>query len=297
MWTVSLPSKRRVILATALLVFLGVASASCGSSAAPAPRGTIASTLGISELSVTSLQALEYDASVVYEEQLATCMKGEGFEYRREVQSKPALQDRAETNTEAEFVERHGWGIVDSLKEQGGLGSSGVALGENAEIYANLSPGAREAYDVAREGSATEDGCETFAADASRAAVPGFALADQYADQIEQTVERFATDLRIVAFHRKWSTCMIEFGFDYDSPNSLSRDITKRATGLPDDPLMSRDAWLAEMLDVERDAADASLQCGVGPSVYGQPQVYDTVLDTLEQRFLSENPEFLRARE
>lgn len=274
----------RSVLAVAALV-VAVASAVGCAAAAPAETtsGSIAETLGVNELSLVALQDLRRAALVVYEEQLALCMKGQGFDYVGEFPAASPLQDRAGTNTEAEFVERFGWGIVYSVTEQKRSASTAAAVMENTRIYRGLSAAEREAYDIAMDGSFDSEGCKDVATDSATSAVPGAAVIDEYSEQIDQTVERFATDLRIVAFHRKWSRCMSEYAFDYSSPQELSEEITARVS----------EEGLADARVFELDAASASLECGVGPTVYGQPAVYATVLDGLEQRFISENPEFL----
>lgn len=293
MWTATLQSARRAVLTTVAAASIALFGAGCSPAAEPAPRGSIASKLGVTELSLNSMQQLEQRALVVYEEEVALCMKGQGFDYRSRPLEEPVLQNRAGTNTEAEFVERFGWGIVYSMTAEDERVDASAAIGENERIYKGLSSTARDAYDAALEGTFDTDGCESTATQATRTAVPGYALVDEYGDQIEQTIERFSTDLRIVAFHRKWSSCMSEFQHDYPSPDALSREIARRARTVPASTRTTPTEWLAEVRDFELDVAAASLECGVGPTVYGQPAVYETVLDGLEQRFLSENPDFL----
>jgi len=292
MWIVSLQFGRRVV-ATVALVVIVVIVAACGPSTPPTPKGSIATTLGISELSLASLQDLERQANTARQQQLELCMKGEGFTYRQELQPEPALQDRAGTQTEEEFVERFGWGIVYSITEDGRAADASAAARENAEMYRGLSASERDAYDLALDGTIDRDGCTAVADQATIEALPNWGVINQYDEEIDQTIERFGTDLRILAFHRKWSTCMRGFALDYSTPDELSRDIVDQLRGGPDDLTMTIDDWNDEVRSFELDAAEASLKCGVGPAVYGQPEVYKTVLDGLEQRFLSENPEFL----
>lgn len=290
------PIARLTWISLALALVFG---AGCATTEPTLAQGSIAEALGVSELSVVSLQQLEHESNLAYERHIAECMRNEGFEYVIESQPSPVLVDRAGTTTEVEFVERFGWGIVYAMTERDRQLAEIAAVSENARIYAELGPREREAYDLARRGNSELDAesdesaegeCPRFARNAIREELPGVALLEQYEIEIEDTVERFSTDLRIIAFDREWSACMREFRFDYVRPQAMSNDIADRVRN--PSAASTRVAWIEEVRDHELEAAAASLECGIGPAVYGQPEIYTRVLDSLEQRFLAENPGF-----
>lgn len=246
---------------------------------------TIARELGLNDLSVASLEAVQAEARLLYDTTTQTCMKGQGFEFPPGPD--PNLVDTADFEGQSveDYIDEHGWSITDSF-----VGSDAPRTSSRAQYVAGLNDRERDAYDIALNGNADDDssngGCSQFAGEFVRSEIAAYATLTDYEEQLERTIELFSTDFRIIAFHRSWSTCMTERGFFYGSPEEMRSDLLRRAQELTS-PQAVQDARRYEI-----DAAKASNSCGVPPSAVGQPEVYEDVLTSLANRFLQENPEF-----
>jgi hypothetical protein len=163
------------------------------------------------------------------------CMKAQGFDY---VPVDPFAQRAAVTGvsrlSDTDFLKQFGYGISTLW------GRGGVQADPNDRLRASLGPADRRAYDRALWG---ENPGATFQAavdsgdftklggctlKATEAVFGGAQVLTQLQGKLDQLDERILEDQRMVRAVERWTTCMSDAGFQYEDPDDIDTDLTKR---------------------------------------------------------------------
>ncbi len=206
----------------------------------------------------------QFDADVLsahtdaLEEQVADCMKAQGFDYTPQRQDTAALEaslDLPDMNT-VEFAEQYGYGLTTL--------DDASATGDQATEPPTAQASTLE-YQEALLGSDYPAG---------KAQMPGGcfgeAMATVFGDDVASMDTTVAADIagltssaeqddRVVAALDEWSTCMDDRGYDYATPDAAMRSIASRAydsTGT-----LVQDDALSTLRTEEIDTAVADLGC------------------------------------
>lgn len=232
--------------------------------------------LGQAEFGLTPKQLVKSVEEV--ESRIAACMRDQGFEYvpvdyptvvsgMQAIMSLPGL-------SEAQFIEKHGFGIATLYSGQPpqlveGYSPARVGLGEkNVEIFRSLSSADQVAYNRALFGGNAD---ATFAigidtedfsrcGGCTRQAIEQVFQPEQlklsYYNPKDVLVDK---DPRMKAALREYAHEMQKAGFDYNHPEELEKDIRERLQGItggetiPVEKLSPRQREaLAELQDYER---------------------------------------------
>jgi hypothetical protein len=292
-----------VLLAGALLVGCG----SGGSSKAEPDPPTVEEQLGFS-------QAGDPAAQAKVEEQIAACMKQQGFEYTPvdPVARQAALTGRSGISGD-EFDKQFGYGIATLY------GRATPQSDPNARIRANLSPANQRAYDRALTGgdpgqtffraADTGDfsrlgGCTKRAADAL---FGGSKLLDVLQRKLDELDEAVLEDQRMVRAREAWRRCMRDrTGQAFEDSEAVELEVQRRLAEIvgplpegesapgefaaltPEGPI--DEAALSRLRRLELKLADADVGCEekhIAP-------VEDTVQQEKEKQFREDNAELLR---
>jgi hypothetical protein len=230
--------RRRIALAAFACVPLLAAgcgdSKSTGSNATPASAsastgGTIEDQLGFTRKGVAA-------ASAKVENSIATCMKGQGFDY---VPVDSVAQQAALTGkpnmSDAEFEQQFGYGITTLY------GRASAQTDPNATIRAGLGDADRAAYDRALSGG-NPDQTFAFAVDtgdfsqlggctkkATDQAFGGTQLLQTLQRKLDELDDSIAADQRVVRAQDAWRACMKDAtGNEYEDAESIEDDVKQR---------------------------------------------------------------------
>jgi hypothetical protein len=169
------------------------------------------------------------------EADIRECMKAQGFDY---IPVDPFAQRAAVTGTsrlsDEDFLKQFGYGI-STLWGRGGAQSD-----PNQRLRAGLSPAERRAYDRALYGenpgatfqAAVDSGDFTKLGGCTRKATEsvfgGAQVLTQLQGKLDELDERILEDQRMVKAVERWTSCMAAAGFQYEDPDQIDSDLTKR---------------------------------------------------------------------
>jgi hypothetical protein len=229
---------RRRCIVLAAIACLPLLAAGCGeskstasTSASPAAStgGTIEDQLGFTRKGVAA-------ASAKVENSIATCMKGQGFDY---VPVDSVAQQAALTGkpnmSDAEFEQQFGYGITTLY------GRASAQTDPNATIRAGLGEADRAAYDRALSGG-KPDQTFAFAVDtgdftqlggctkkATDKAFGGTQLLQTLQRKLDELDDSIAADQRMVHAQEAWRACVKDAtGNEYEDAESIEDDIKQR---------------------------------------------------------------------
>jgi hypothetical protein len=281
----------------AVVTFLAILGVGASASAA-APPG-----VGKEEFGLTTRQLVQKVERV--ETSIARCMRGQGFEYvaadYKTVRRGMSADKNIPGLSEEEFTEKYGFGLATLYTGQPPQHATGydpgkVGLGErNIEIYRNLSPADRVAYNRALFGENTGAtfavGLETEnfsrTGGCTRAAIEEVFDADQLKSSYYNPLDAYINnDPRMKAALREYAKEMRKAGFDYDHPDEVESDIRGRLDAITDGgaiPLEAlssdRRAALEKLQDYERRVAMKNLEL--------QEEVFDPVEERIEKELFA----------
>jgi hypothetical protein len=263
---------RRLILALFAIASIGFAA--CGDDEPP-PRQVVEleDQLGFSESGVVERQTR-------VEGVIQACMSAQGFEY---IPVDPLAQRAALTGkarmTDDEFLQQFGYGISTMF------GRGGNESDPNERIRKSLGAADRAAYDrtlwgdnpgltfaEAIDNDAATDlgGCTKQATEKVFGGATVLATVQGKFDELE---ERITQDQRMVRAVERWSKCMADRGYQYEEPEEIDTDLTKRfktilgagvqpgATAPPTRGASYDRAALADLKREEVKVANADLAC------------------------------------
>jgi len=294
----------------AIVVLAGVLLSGCGgggsSKAAPEPP-SVEEQLGFS-------QAGEPAAQAKVEEQIAACMKEQGFEYTPvdPVARQAALTGRSGISDD-EFDKQFGYGISTLY------GRASQQSDPNARIRASLAPADQRAYDKALTGgdpgqtffraADTGDfsrlgGCTKRAADAL---FGGSQLLDILQRKLDELDEAILEDQHMVRAQEAWRRCMRDrTGQAFEDSEAVELEIQRRLAEIvgplpegesapgefaaltPESPIDT--AALTRLGRLELKLADADVTCEEKHIV----PIEDAVQQEKEKQFREDNAELLR---
>jgi hypothetical protein len=204
-------------------------TASTSASQPAATGGTIEDQLGFTRKGVAA-------ASAKVENSIATCMKGQGFDY---VPVDSVAQQAALTGkpnmSDAEFEQQFGYGITTLY------GRASAQTDPNATIRAGLGEADRAAYDRALSGG-KPDQTFAFAVDtgdfsqlggctkkATDQAFGGTGLLQTLQRKLDELDDSIVADQRMVHAQEAWRTCMKDAtGNEYTDAESIEEEIKQR---------------------------------------------------------------------
>jgi hypothetical protein len=169
------------------------------------------------------------------EAEIRQCMKAQGFDY---VPVDPFAQRAAVTGasrlSDEDFLNQFGYGI-STLWGRGSPQSD-----PNERLRLGLSAADRRAYDRALWGenpgatfqAAVDSGDFTKLGGCTREATEkvfgGAQVLTQLQGKLDELDERILEDQRMVRAVERWTTCMADAGFQYEDPDEIDSDLTKR---------------------------------------------------------------------
>lgn len=234
-----------------------------------APIGPLEEVLGY-DLSFGS--AADVAADIAWREnQVAQCMKEQGFEYWPMVPGAESITFHAgPLPGSREFVEAYGFGI--STQETGGAGwtFSGTQAPEQLAYLEGMSAAETEAYNTALYGPVTDDPAsdDQGVYRAGGCAVPSNeGASDDGLDLIRSEANAFLMGLAnhsaLDDLNREWSACMADSGYTEASPSSLKARLDAEfmelsAGGGPGGSALEPDS---ELVETEMILALADLEC------------------------------------
>jgi hypothetical protein len=257
---------------TSLLVT--VAAIAVGALATPAGAGT--QKIGSEEFGLTFKQLVKKAEAV--EDHIAECMQDAGFDYVANdfdsIRRAMNADKTAPGLSEGEFRREFGFGISTQFDKpivQLGLGE------DNADIRAGLTVPDQAAFDrtllgehtdaVFANGLESEDFSRTGGC-TRRAVEREFTKKEISRGYINPGDQRVDQDQRVKAAYQRYARCMrnANAAFEYRTPDELEEDIQTQFDAIvgSDDPEgldAVRAADLAELQDLERNAARASFKC------------------------------------
>lgn len=166
---------------------------------------------------------------------IGDCMKAQGFDY---VPVDPFAQQAAVTGkariSDEEFIRQFGYGIST-------LFGRGTAQADpNERIRKSLPPADRAAYDRALFGDtpgltfaeAVDSGDFSEIGGCTKRATEsvfgGAGVLARLVGKLDELDERIVQDQRMVRAVEKWVTCMADKGYQYEEPDEIDGDLTKR---------------------------------------------------------------------
>jgi hypothetical protein len=220
---------RRLVLVLVLIACGGVVAAGCGGDdKSNEPPQELEDSIGFGGDAAKERQAR-------VEDQIATCMKAQGFEY---VPVDPFAAQQAITGkariSDEEFTKQFGYGISTLF------GKGNQQSDPNERIRSSLSAADRAAYDRALGGDNPEvtfaeavdsgdfselGGCTKQASDE---VFGGANVLSSLVERLDGLDERIIQDQRMVRANEKWTACMLEKGYRYEEPDAIDEDLTER---------------------------------------------------------------------
>lgn len=232
---------------------------------------------------------------------IADCMHKQGFEYvpndYRTVHRGMISDKSMPGMDEAEFVEQYGFGISTLYTGQPpqlneGYSPGRIGLGErNVEIFKKLSPADQAAYNRALLGNNTDatfavsleaenfSRCGGCTLEAVKKVFKSDQLKSTYYNPKDALINK---DPRMKSALRTYSEKMRAAGFDYNHPDDVETDISKRFNAIlgggtpPLEKLSSEQRTaLAKLQEYERRAAKANLKL--------QKEIFEPVEERIEK--------------
>jgi hypothetical protein len=210
------------------LLFAALLAAGCGDENKNEAPVELEDTLGFSREGQLELQSR-------VEGKIGECMKAQGFDY---VPVDPFAQQQALTGkarlSDEDFTKEFGYGISTLF------GRGNAQSDPNERIRKSLGTADRAAYDRALggdnpgvtfaeavdSGDFTElGGCTKQASDE---VFGGAATLTSLVGKLDELDERIVQDQRMVTATEKWSACMRDKGFQYEEPDAIDEDLTRR---------------------------------------------------------------------
>jgi len=195
------------------IVFLLCLVAAACSSGSDSASGS-ATQLSPLEDSVPGSLAFETRVAAAGQDAVLKCMLNEGFEYVSQVPA--GLADLVEAGLDRdEFTNLYGYGVATLFELR--AGSLSASEDPNVVIRQAMTPGERDAYDVAlygstladlaQEGTLSGDGCINAPVDALKST---FSLQGVLID----VQNRMESDPRVISLATMWVTCMRDKGYE-----------------------------------------------------------------------------------
>jgi hypothetical protein len=226
------PTRSRPLLVAFAALAAALVLGACGGGGAASkpkqPTGDVEDQLGFDQAGITARQSR-------VEAAIRGCMKAQGFDY---VPVDPYAQRAAVTGvsrlSDQDFLKQFGYGI-STLWGRGGAQSD-----PNQRVRLSLSPADRSAYDRALWGdnpgttfqAAVDSGDFTKLGGCTRRATEavfgGAQVLTQLQGKLDQLDERILQDQRMVRAVERWSRCMSAAGFQYEDPDAIDGQLTKR---------------------------------------------------------------------
>lgn len=255
-----------------VLAACGGGSKDSGQPQQTTPGGNGNQEIGREEFGMTEEQLVTTIEDV--ESAIASCMTDAGFEYipidpvtfregMASLSSVPGLSDE-------EFVSQYGYGFTTLPPRQTfGAGE------ENTAIFNDLPPADQTAYERTLWGdkpeftfvSMLENEDFTGAGGCTKTAIDEVFTPEQLSPNFQNPFDVLvAQDPRTIAAQQKWSACMSEAGYDYETPEDAEDQLIERyddlTKGAPPETLTGSDAdALVDLQAEERAIALADLAC------------------------------------
>lgn len=240
-----------------LLVLLVLVAVACGGKSAtdeptrsPGVRSPLAELLGYStdpaDQAAEQQRFIEQERKV--QQAVADCMKQEGFEY---IAQDPAAFMGSSTFDEdiafdsKEWAEKYGFGMSTTFGSDGFAGPGTTPPTDPNQAYVeSLSEAERAAYHKALYGevpafdptSASTTAMAAFEpsgcdGEARRATDTSQAFYSEFGDEMQEIYEGIQNDPAIVAALGKWTSCMAEAGYEYDTPDQMYQEAGGKMEG------------------------------------------------------------------
>jgi hypothetical protein len=220
--------RRRRIFLLITMVFATMLVAGCGDEKKNEAPVELEDTLGFSREGTLELQSR-------VEGQIRDCMKRQGFDY---VPVDPFAQQQALTGkarlSDEDFIKEFGYGISTLF------GRGTPQADPNERIRASLADADRAAYDRALGGDnpgvtfteAVDSGDFTelggCTKEASDQVFGGAATLTSLVGKLDELDERIIQDQRMVKAVEEWATCMRDQGYQFEEPDEIDEDLTRR---------------------------------------------------------------------
>lgn len=257
------------------------------------PRSPIETALPYMRLTSEQIQNLTIALQRQYEEDLAVCMRREGFDYIQVDVTQPALLGVPEgmPETDDEFRDRYGFGVALNAR----LAFEPIIstfIDPNVEIVEALDQAGRDAYND-QLGTCHRQLQETTTSplDPPRQSEGEQASLELWLiEQLGALDQAIAKDSRITAAVDQWSRCMANEGFDFASPGQAIQHVDSEAV-----PILERvyegltdelDHALEDLQDYELQVSDAGRRCATEVKL---DDIMQTVRFEMETEFLEEN--------
>lgn len=246
--------------------------------------------------------------NVAMQETIASCMAESGFEYIPYVAPTRVSAPVTDAGTR-DWVARRGYDLSGGVAEGPGLetlasadsSTASAPVDPNVALYAALSPGTRDAYDLALSGpgfteedltgeTAREwtraDGCILWSS--TQDVDQGTAYLDDYTDLMDRiTIAERSVDShpRMAELTISWAHCMADAGHIYSSPTQAFEAVY---AAIRDDPGLDGRALVTseEVRAFEIAVALADFDC---KEELGWDDVRNGVVDEVEGQFLADN--------
>jgi hypothetical protein len=199
-----------------------------GKSSQKQPTGPVEDQLGFDTAGIMARQSR-------VEAGIRQCMKAQGFDY---VPVDPFAQRAAVTGasrlSDEDFLKQFGYGISTLW------GRGNAQADPNERLRRTLGPADRRAYDRTLWGdnpgstfqAAVDSGDFTKLGGCTRKATEavfgGAQVLTQLQGKLDQLDERILEDQRMVRATERWTSCMAKAGYQYEDPDEIDSDLTKR---------------------------------------------------------------------
>lgn len=183
------------------------------------------------------------------QQQVAECMRAEGFEYTP--QDPAAFMGTGPFNDDLpydsrEFAEKYGFGMSTTVEQDGGAFASATPPTDPNQAYVeSLSETERAAYERALYGdmvdfdpSASSDTMVTMPApsgcdgEARAETDTSSAFYTEFSDELEELYRAMENDPAIVAAQTEWSGCMAEEGYTYAGIDEMYQEASEKMNEL-----------------------------------------------------------------
>lgn len=220
------------------------------------------------------------------EQKVQECMRAQGFDYEISNSSNMvSFTDRSDMSDE-DYAAAHGYGIVEPMLEFSAAQEDGDALDPNMTMLDGMTDTERTAWETAAYGpplseSEFEDesammqmepqGCY---GEASAEVYGDFAVFEQLTPAFEAMDAQIKSDPRMVEINNKWTACMSEAGYNFESQDDAFMSISDQI-----DEIMETQFTIDATSGEEVGAVDGGADDGEAPEAMtddgGQSQLAD----------------------
>ena len=254
------------------------------------------------------------------EELVALCMAAEGFEYVPWVSRADSRFSQIFSGSDtASWVLENGYGFISTIEQLPEVDEL-EEVSPNEAIVQRLAPDESNAYFDALQGPAVPTDAEATLATPDGCFGDAFEEVNGREEEVERVVEEFGAELfdvifsidqhpEIAAFDDRWSSCMREQGYDFDTQNDARQEVLSQLlpidlevfgeptlsesaipTGFSD--LLTDEHWVAlrEVKDAEIALATLDFSCSEG-----RAEAEQRARAEIEQDFIDQNQDVLFA--